>query len=184
MSQQAQGLRDRAWLKGHSSCPLSPGEIGVHCSWAQALPDLHSLSNCSIQHTEILLLSTMNTLNSLRVTAENNPSKSVLNNVFKLNSDKYETIVFIEKSEIRQFRSPCVLIGFNPPPHHLLLQLHPDPSLRSFSWHGLDVHHRTGSAGRSQCASDCPDALRTMGCSPPAYEHCIHIVKCIIKKWS
>lgn len=82
------------------------------------------------------------------------------------------------KQEIRQQHpiSSSAPIWFSPPPHRLLLQLHPGPSLHSFSWHGQDVLLRTESAGRSRCASDCPDAPQTTGYSPPAYAHYTHTV--------
>lgn len=79
---------------------------------------------------------------------------------------------FIENIEWTGNRMLLGNILFNPPPHRQHLQLRPDPSWRSFSWHGLGVHHRMETSGRSQCASGCPGEPQRRGCSPPACGLC------------
>ena len=78
--------------------------------------------------------------------------------------------VFDRTGSIRTHSLDDILL--NPPPHRQLLQLHSGPSWRSFSWHGLGVHHRMETSGRSRCASDCPGEPQRRGCSPPACAHC------------
>lgn len=63
-------------------------------------------------------------------------------------------------------------ILLNPLPRRRLLQLHPGPSWRSFSWRGRGVRRHMETSGRSQCASGCPGEQRRRGCSPPACAHC------------
>lgn len=62
-------------------------------------------------------------------------------------------IISLENQTLHQSRGEE---GLNPPPRHPRLQPRPGPSWRSSSSLGLGGHPRTGTGGRSRCASGSP----------------------------